>query len=148
MAAPCNDLQIAGQYSGDGYDYMGEAEKLGWHALSGWGKDGWDLLDWPYYICFIRVRKENPSYEVGTYCEHDLTYHVFTEEREFYAHIDQLALWSWRHHSEPWITEYAEGEEPDYLKGPYAKDERRAALGYGADVREDPVANQDGRVRR
>ena len=39
---------------GDGYDDMELAEKIGWHPISAWGKDGWNLGSWPLVIVFFR----------------------------------------------------------------------------------------------
>lgn len=40
--------------SDDGYDDMDVAESEGWKAVSGWGRDGWDLGDWPYVVVSTR----------------------------------------------------------------------------------------------
>ena len=40
--------------SGDGYDDMGIAIKQGWTVLANWGRDGWDLGEWPYVAIYIR----------------------------------------------------------------------------------------------
>ena len=41
--------------SGAGYDDMELAEARKWHAVSGWGRDGWDLGDWPYVVIYTRT---------------------------------------------------------------------------------------------
>jgi hypothetical protein len=47
----------------DGYGDMEVASKQGWHAVSGWGRDGWDLGDWPYVVISVRNR-EHPGYVI------------------------------------------------------------------------------------
>jgi hypothetical protein len=42
--------------SGDGYDRMDSVMDRGWHAVSAWGRDGWDLGDWPLVMYFVRNR--------------------------------------------------------------------------------------------
>lgn len=42
--------------SDDGYSDMEVASGEGWHAVSGWGRDGWDLGDWPYVVVSVRNR--------------------------------------------------------------------------------------------
>jgi len=38
----------------DGYEDMEAEEGRGWHALAGWGRDGWDLGNWPYVVIYVR----------------------------------------------------------------------------------------------
>lgn len=38
----------------DGYAFMAAGATDGWRAVSAWGKDGWDLGDWPYVVVLFR----------------------------------------------------------------------------------------------
>jgi hypothetical protein len=40
--------------SDDGYSDMEVAAGEGWHAIAGWGRDGYDLGDWPYVVVSVR----------------------------------------------------------------------------------------------
>ncbi len=40
--------------SSDGYDDMELAERQGWRTLANWGRDGWDLGEWPYVMIYTQ----------------------------------------------------------------------------------------------
>ena len=107
------------RFAGDGYDRATLAAKLGWTALYGWGRDGWDLLDPPHYIAYTRDTRD--GYELATNCEGDVTMYRFPTEKLRTEAIDALALWFWRQHPDrcPVIQGCADGPVPDELRGPY-----------------------------
>lgn len=109
---------LNGTYLDDGYAFIGAAEKVGLHAVAGWGRDGWDLLDWPIYVAAIG--KQGDEFVLLTYCEGDLTLKTFSTQGELYAAVDELAIWHWRQRGESWVKDIPAGEEPDYLKGPFS----------------------------
>jgi hypothetical protein len=39
----------------DGYEDMEAEGKRGWTALASWGRDGWNLGDWPYVAMYVRT---------------------------------------------------------------------------------------------
>jgi len=84
---------------GDGYDWMSDLTG-GWRALACWGRDGWDLGEWPYAIvavCSARTRLGTPVYGVSTYTEGDITTDAYaTAEQRDHA-LDVRAAWYWRH---------------------------------------------------
>lgn len=43
--------------SDDGYSDMEVAATEGWRAIAGWGRDGWDLGDWPYVVISVRTHR-------------------------------------------------------------------------------------------
>jgi len=70
---------------GDGYDWMAEL-RGGWVALALWGRDGWDLGQWPYQVlavCPPRHVADSRSFGMATYTEGDI---------EVSAHPTQEAL--------------------------------------------------------
>ncbi|GAA1836071.1 hypothetical protein GCM10009795_096560 [Nocardioides hankookensis] len=74
----------------------------GWSPVPAWGRDGWDLGDWPYVV----VVHYNPPttdcaqvYAVATYIEGDLEAHAFTTRTERDAETDDIAICQWRHNS-------------------------------------------------
>lgn len=105
-------------YMGDGYDSMDTLGKVGWHAISSWGVDGWDLGEWPYIIVFHRV-KQDGTHEVGYYCEGDLDIFVFGNGQDAIEKIDDLAMWHWKFRDEEWVATRA----PEDLRGPYGQRE-------------------------
>src|SRR5690242_19666271 len=44
--------------SDDGYSDMEVAAEDGWQAVAGWGRNGWDLGNWPYVVISVRDRVE------------------------------------------------------------------------------------------
>ncbi len=112
---------------GDGYDDMELAEKHGWHPISAWGKDGWNLGSWPLVIVFFRNLKvkqeETVVYQVIEYVEGDVTMWSCPTKELRQAVIDELAFFHWKHMQEEWVKEYTSVDElPDALKGPYGRD--------------------------
>lgn len=77
--------------SDDGYGDMEQATKAGWHVLSGWGRDGWDLGDWPYVV--LSVRDIAGSFQLQSVCEGDHTIYVFNSDDDRSAALDYLFLW-------------------------------------------------------
>lgn len=77
--------------SDDGYGDMEVAASDGWHAVSGWGRDGWDLGNWPYVV--LSVRNVNGSFQLQSVCEGDHTIYAFNSMADRNAAIDYLFLW-------------------------------------------------------
>ena len=77
--------------SDDGYGDMEVAERSGWSSIAGWGRDGWDLGDWPYVV--ISERYRNGKYEMRQTVEGDTTVYRFDNAEDAHAAIDYLFLW-------------------------------------------------------
>jgi hypothetical protein len=85
----------------DGYGDMEVAEKRGWRAVPSWGRDGWDLGNWPYVVIYLR--EVNPGdmvdgklrrvYELLQVVEGDHTFYTFDSEADRAAAVDYLFLW-------------------------------------------------------
>lgn len=91
--------------SDDGYDDMELAISEGWSAISGWGRDGWDLGDWPYVVISVRnvgvtdIVKDNERctsasrYQMRQTVEGDTTVYDFASKADRDAAIDCLFVW-------------------------------------------------------
>lgn len=85
--------------SDDGYEDMALNESRGWKTLSGWGRSGWDLGEWPYVVLSIRPADDG-AWHLLSVCEGDHAYYQFATEADLHAAIDYLFLW------------YAAGKDP------------------------------------
>lgn len=80
------------RYSDDGYSDMEyESKAHGWHPLAGWGRDGWDLGEWPYVAFY--VRRDDATFRLLQIVEGDRTEWSFATQADLYAAIDYLFLW-------------------------------------------------------
>lgn len=75
----------------DGYDDMEVATAQKWNVLSAWGRDGWDLGEWPYVA--ISIRTLNGKFQMQQVVEGDHDLYEFATEAERTAAIDYLFLW-------------------------------------------------------
>lgn len=105
-----------GSLAGDGYDLMEVAGRDGWRPISSWGKDGWDLGDWPYVVVYWRTPAPG-EYQVATVVEGDVDAHTFATPEERVEHTDGIADFYWRAHASrsPWLTERSKADR----SGPY-----------------------------
>lgn len=96
--------------SDDGWSDMDVAAHSKWRAVAGWGRDGWDLGDWPYVVVSVR---EHDSRECDPICAHagdtgtdfcrrfemrqtvegDTDVYAFETEADRNAAIDYLFVW-------------------------------------------------------
>ncbi len=82
--------------SDDGYDDMEVNAAEGWIAVSGWGRDGWDLGDWPFVAISVRnARAGNPErlYQLLSVVEGDHDLYAFASQEDRSAAIDYLFIW-------------------------------------------------------
>lgn len=85
-------------YGYDGYDYLEHVERRGWITLASWGRDGWDFGDWPYVQYAIRRMTRHVAerdLRIMAYCEGDITIYDPDTPAEFFAKLDELAMWGW-----------------------------------------------------
>lgn len=101
--------------SDDGYSDMEAEAGRGWAAVSGWGRDGWDLGDWPYVVLYVRPDRADLLQIV----EGDRTLWHFDTAEDRDAAIDYLFLW------------YSAGEGWSPLQVGNGPDANRAALDAG-----------------
>lgn len=78
--------------SDDGWDDMEVAASEGWSAVSGWGRDGWDLGEWPYVVVSVRDVAAD-RWEMRQTVEGDTTVYRFATTSDRDAAIDYLFVW-------------------------------------------------------
>lgn len=130
QSRPDRWLGDRGASADDGYDFIDTAGKCGWHAVPGWGEDGWDLGAWPLVIIFVRFA--DAPYGCMRYTEGDLDVWTFGPTAEgrtaLSAKVDEWALEHWRRYPDDSPDLPPEGEPiPDRFLGPAGK--ARKAVG-------------------
>lgn len=113
--------------SDDGYSDMEAEEGRGWRSVAGWGRDGWDLGNWPYVIVYFRkFEDEARPFGLMQICEGDRTVYAFPTQEDLYAATDYLFLWysaDERWSPVTWETreQLDKGElpVPEKFRGPY-----------------------------
>ena len=111
--------QVERARGGDGYDVMVAAATEQWAAIPAWGRDGWDLGDWPYVIVYARRTPE--AFELVYYVEGDVTAYAYETAEDRAAAIDELAFFHWRNQGESWVAGIESHEQmPDHLRGPFS----------------------------
>lgn len=79
---------------GDGYDFMADhAEPAGLRPIASWGRDGWDLGDWPYYV--IYSGKGAGAWWTVSYIEGDIIARRYATRDEMISGIDAIARDQW-----------------------------------------------------
>jgi hypothetical protein len=111
----------------DGYGWMSHLRD-GWQPIPGWGRDGWDLGDWPYAV--VAHYDGEGVHGLGTYVEGDVYERSFATREERDAATDQIAALYWR------LSRNGPDDLPpsdDYLgphhRGPYTRARRDEADG-------------------
>lgn len=119
--------------SDDGYSDMEVAAGEGWHAIAGWGRDGYDLGDWPYVVISVRCPVTSDGkgqYQVRQTVEGDTTVYSFDTNADQSAAIDYLFVWyGIGREYEEWAVLGVTSREgldagylrvPEELRGPYS----------------------------
>lgn len=115
----------------DGYDRMDLAGKRGWRSISGWGRDGWDLGDWPYVVIYFREREG--TFEYAQNVEGDTEVYVFPTEELRNGYTDRVAFWYWKQQGRAtWVEGIDTFDQlPAHMRGPFSwkrlEDEKPAA---------------------
>lgn len=106
----------------DGWDDMEANGAKGWRSVSAWGRDGWDLADWPYVvISHGTLKADGPGkYRLLSVCEGDHTVYTFDTPADRDAATDYLFIW------------YGVGRSYDEWVAEGLTDDKRAALDAGA----------------
>ena len=84
-----------GDYFGDGYDWMEKLDGTGWHAIPGWGRDGWDLGDWPLVIIAQAYDRDEGDYLLCERVEGDVTVWAYRTKEALYEATDRIARTHW-----------------------------------------------------
>lgn len=103
-----------------GYDAIEFAhDKRGWQAMPNWGRDGYDLGQWPYIIIFWRNLKDGRR-QVAEYCEGDVVVYTCPSDEIRQQVTDELAFWHWKFQDREWVASYETVDDlPAELRGPY-----------------------------
>lgn len=112
--------QVERMAGGDGYDVMDKAAEYQWVPVSGWGRDGWDFLEWPYYVGYVRNAAE--GFEFATNCEGDVDVWRFPTKELREQAMDLWAFLNWERKGESWAKGFTADSIPDHLRGPYSRD--------------------------
>lgn len=106
---------------GDGYDRAEYMRRYHWLGVASWGRDGWDLGDWPYVMVFVNATTPSMlhGWQFVINVEGDTTTYRFDTQAERNEGIDQWALAEWRYHRPSWFDE-VQRTRPDDLKGPFS----------------------------
>ncbi len=125
MIASTESIWEVARFAGDGYDRAEVVAKVGWEPVGSWGRDGWDLGEWPYVMVYVRTYavgvRPGDRFEVCENVEGDATVWTFETIEARNAHIDGLALASWRNRSESWVEGVRRvSDMPAKLRGPFS----------------------------
>lgn len=112
-----------GRYIDEGYEFVGAGEAKGWRAVSSWGRDGWDLGDWPYVVYLFREREG--AYERACYSEGTITIETYATAEERERATDETAAFYWRRSDiaelRKILDPIPEGDElPERVRGPFS----------------------------
>ncbi len=116
---PTNFWQSA-SLLGSGYDVADHA--TGWTAIPSWGRDGWDLGNWPLVMVFCRTNKDSQE-EVVYYVEGDVTMYRCPTQEIHNAIIDDIAFFHWKFQEKQWVKDYQTIEDvpaDSPLRGPFS----------------------------
>lgn len=80
-------------FCADGYDWIEASEKMGWHTISAWGKDGWNAGGWPL-VTFSMRRNEDGTLRANVQVEGDIT-EVTGDRDDVMAWLDQAIAFHW-----------------------------------------------------
>ncbi|MGW1039572.1 hypothetical protein [Streptomyces sp. NPDC002547] len=112
-------------YSGDGWDWI-DALPEGWTAIGLWGRDGWNLGDWPYVITAHYNDPEAGVFGRATYVEGDVDVYAYPDRAARDEDTDRYALFYWRHLKHgPDVSKLPSAdapvsEIPDRYRGPFS----------------------------
>jgi hypothetical protein len=115
--APEGVWAVAQMSGGDGYDRMDIAEKAKWWAVASWGRDGWDLGQWPYVIVYHR---DGETFELATNVEGDADCYSFPTRELRDEATDHLAFWYWQHYGKEWAKGHSIDDIPAHLRGAFS----------------------------
>jgi hypothetical protein len=81
--------------AGEGRDFIAGLPDAGWQAARVWGRDGWDLGDWPLAVIAVRAVPHTGKVEVCEYVEGDWMITTWPDVDTATGHVDGLAQVWW-----------------------------------------------------
>lgn len=104
----------------DGYEMIDVVATGGWRARGDWGRDGWNLGQWPYVIVFTRQTAAD-AFQLAYYVEGDVTLYEYPSAELRDAAIDAIAFFHWSSNGEAWTAGISTADEmPARLCGPFS----------------------------
>lgn len=85
-----------GHAFGDGWEWMEEGLRDGWHAEPIWGRYGWDLGTWPLVVVALYTDEEHERYAVAHYVEGDVNIKRYRSRGALYVAVNGIAEYYWR----------------------------------------------------
>jgi len=102
-----------------GYDIMEYAQTKRWQAIPDWGKEGWNLGEWPLAIVFFR--SQAGCYEVAQYVEGDIEVYACPSPEIRDRIVDEIAFDDWKARGESWVAGMESIEQAQEILGPYKR---------------------------
>ncbi len=101
----------------EGYDRMERRRHSGWEPIPNWGRDGWDLGQWPYVV--ISHRRTSDGFELLYDVEGDTATYRYPTREQRDAATDELAFLHWN--GKEWVDgiEHA-ADAPAHLRGRFS----------------------------
>lgn len=119
--------RLIGGYADDGYAFMAEGAKRGWKPVASWGRDGWDLGDWPIVVYLFRDASDG-RFERACYVEGDIAIDAFASAEERDRNTDAAALHWWQVQEAEWVAGIETVDQmPDRLRGRFTAARLEAA---------------------
>jgi hypothetical protein len=95
--------------AGDGWDFLQMLPTAGWRSIRAWGRNGWELGDWPSVVVAVRRCLHTGQVEVCEYVHGDLT--ITTWPNVDTGHVDGLAA-AWWERTDRGPVDPADGRGP------------------------------------
>ena len=127
MKLDADHCQLSGfdHLYGDGYDWMDQMQEYGWVSIPAWGRDGWDMGQWPYVSYMIR--RGDDEWAAVNRTEGDLLACWFKTKEAMIAWLDEAAaFWFARSSHDSVREDYLANPDDPKWRDPYSR-ERSAA---------------------
>ena len=105
----------------DGADWLSQLGAHGWRMVPSWGRDGWDLLEWPYAAVAHFDGEER--FGLAIYEEGDVSVESFEHRQARDAVTDWIAVQYWRANGRgPRDLPDGDGVLAPHHRGPFSLD--------------------------
>ena len=105
-----------------GTDVISDFKHHGWQPISYWGRDGWELGNYPYVQVFIKddqVEGVPTDFLVAEYADGNIRLFNCANTEQRVKFLDKLAFSYWQISGTPNVDGMSMHDLPDSLKGPY-----------------------------
>jgi hypothetical protein len=105
---------------------MAVGRQLCWKPIPTWGRDGWNLGEWPLVVVYHRG-----ELELAVDVEGDIDIYECATREERDRKTDEIAFFYWKTNEEEWVAGIDSDEQmPPHLCGPFSW--RRLNESHGA----------------